>query len=552
MTAYQWVPFITSRQYLSVTPYLQEYKFDSFGAPAILGWLFTGDLFDHGRLPVLTLLLALGIGVAVVRRTRLNVFVLTGFLVWLVLYFGRPTLGPLFDLFPLSDGLLIHRFIGEMELFAVPLMGLGGEALIWRLTTRFFARFAQGRSPRTALGVPLVAGLVIVLLLVPAFEERYRYYTFNTAWIERAHNGLAADTDLQAIVSAIKAQPYGGRSYAGLRTNYGKDMTVGTDLKVSDILAFYDVPAVSPPYQSLSLNADMIWWFQDGDPSDFDVMDVRYAIVPAGFTVPDFYAEIYRTTRYVLYRIGTSGVAQYVEIASRQAVASQRSLFDANLAWFRSADPAARRFIRWDYLEPLGPLDLRAPCPSGRTLFERDEFDAMHLVVECPTDGALALKVTYHPNWRVTIDGQQASTYMVSPSYIGVDVPAGRHVIEAIYESTPVKIPLLVIGMLTLVGVATLRRRLDAIPQRLALVRPWWGRLRSGRAHARPREHPQNPEAACPNRSLSYRASPLQARSSGRRHRRAARLVHPLAPRPRCAWRNGRYQASLPLVSCSQ
>ena len=126
VTAFQWFPLITLRDYVSVSPYLQQYKYDSFGAPAILGWLFSGDLFDHGRLPVLTLLFVLGIGVALVRRTRLNIFVLTGFLVWLVLYFGRPTLGPLFDLFPLSDGLLIHRFIGEMELFVVPLIGLGG------------------------------------------------------------------------------------------------------------------------------------------------------------------------------------------------------------------------------------------------------------------------------------------------------------------------------------------------------------------------------------------------------------------------------------------
>ena len=135
VTAFQWFPLITLRDYVSVSPYLQQYKYDSFGAPAILGWLFSGDLFDHGRLPVLTLLFVLGVGVALVRRTRLNIFVLTGFLVWLVLYFGRPTLGPLFDLFPLSDGLLIHRFIGEMELFVVPLVGLGG-ALVWASVDR--------------------------------------------------------------------------------------------------------------------------------------------------------------------------------------------------------------------------------------------------------------------------------------------------------------------------------------------------------------------------------------------------------------------------------
>src|SRR5207344_1563069 len=51
LTAFQWFPLITLRDYVSVSPYLQQYKYDSFGAPAILGWLFSGDLFDHGRLP---------------------------------------------------------------------------------------------------------------------------------------------------------------------------------------------------------------------------------------------------------------------------------------------------------------------------------------------------------------------------------------------------------------------------------------------------------------------------------------------------------------------
>ena len=220
VTAFQWLPFITSRQFLSITPYLEQYKFDSFGAPAILGWLFTGDLFDHGRLPVLTFLLALGIGVAVVRRTRLNIFVLTGFLVWLVLYFGRPTLGPLFDLFPLSDGLLIHRFIGEMELFAVPLMGLGG-ALIWELversTTAGRERLGRGASWR-----PLVAAAVLIAILVPALAERTTFYAENTLFMETADSAIEADDGLAAIVSTLKSYPTGGRVYAGLREDWGK------------------------------------------------------------------------------------------------------------------------------------------------------------------------------------------------------------------------------------------------------------------------------------------------------------------------------------------
>ena len=164
VTAYQWVPFITSRQFLSVTPYLQQYKYDSFGAPAILGWLFTGDLFDHGRLPILTFLLALGIGVALVRRTRLTSSSSPGS------WSGSSSisderLGSVFDLFPLSDGLLIHRFIGEMELFAVPLMGLGG-AFIWGVVERLMTAGRERLGKRVSWR-PLVASAVLIAILSP-------------------------------------------------------------------------------------------------------------------------------------------------------------------------------------------------------------------------------------------------------------------------------------------------------------------------------------------------------------------------------------------------
>ncbi len=68
---------------------------DSYGAHKILAWLFTGDLFDSGRFPIVSLLFALGVGVCAVQarwdiraRALLGVF---GFS--LVLFFGRKTLG---------------------------------------------------------------------------------------------------------------------------------------------------------------------------------------------------------------------------------------------------------------------------------------------------------------------------------------------------------------------------------------------------------------------------------------------------------------------------
>jgi hypothetical protein len=465
VTAYMWLPFLSSYQYLGASPYLESWKYDSFGAPTILGWLFSGDLLDHGRLPVLTVLLALGIVAALIRRGRLAALALGGFAVWLVLYFGRPTLGPIADLFPLHDGLLFHRFIGGVELFAVILVGIGGS-WIWRSVVRL-------RSARIPMLRPLgrvtVAFAILLAFLVPAVAERIAYYADNTLWMSQTRDAIDADPDMAAILATLASEP-GGRAYAGLRTNWGSQLAFGS-VRATDLLTFHAIPAVSPPYQSLSLNADMIWDFQDGEEAQYDLLDVRYVVTPSSYTVPAFYQPLQRTARYTLYRVPTSGAAEYVSITARRSAPTQRALFDGNIAWFRGADATNLRFIRWDYLAPVGPQQTSAGCPDGgHTLYERDEVDAVHLVVECSAASPLVIKVTYHPNWHVTVDGQPVPTYMLSPSFVGVDLPAGRHTVDAVYVATPSKLPLLGLGLVVLLVVLVLRRRLDAIPRRMSRV----------------------------------------------------------------------------------
>jgi len=464
-TSYMWLPFLSSYQYLGASPYLQSWKYDSFGAPTILGWLISGDLLDHGRLPVLTVLLALGIVAALVRRGRLAALALAGFAVWLILYFGRPTLGPIADLFPLHDGLLFHRFIGGVDLFAIILVGLGGS-WVWRSVVRL--RSARVRILRP-LGRVVVAFAVLLALLLPAVAERIGYYADNTLWMSQTREAVDGDPDFAAILATLASEP-GGRAYAGLRTNWGSQLTFGS-VRATDLLTFHAIPAVSPPYQSLSLNADMIWDFRDGEATQYDLFDVRYVVTPSNFTVPAFYQPLQKTARYTLYRVSTSGAAEYVAITARRSAPTQRALFDGNIAWFRSADASRLRFIRWDYLAPVGAFQPSAGCPDGgHTLYERDEVEAVHLVVECAAASPLVIKVTYHPNWRVTVDGQPVSTYMLSPSFVGVDLPAGRHTVDAVYVATPSKLPLLGLGLAALLVALVVRRRLDAIPRRLTRV----------------------------------------------------------------------------------
>lgn len=457
ITSYFWLPFLLSKVYLSVSPYLQRWKYDSFGVGDILTWLVNGDLLDYGRLPVLTVLLALGIAAAIVVRTRTAWLALVLFLLWLVLYFGRPTWGSVVDLLPMHEGLLLHRFIGGVHLAAILLIGLGGE-WIWRQSTLLSGRWGA-----------TIAGVFLLLLIAPALGERWSYYALNTQWMNRTSKALETDEDARTILSALRELPP-GRTYAGLRANWGKELQFG-DLHFYDLLTFHRIAAASPPYQSLSLNADLIWHFDDRNQAHYQLFNVKYVVAPSGLTMPAFLRPIKATARYTLYRAETGGYAAFAEITEVKSAESQSALFLENRDWLLSAEPAAGRFVRYEYpvrqvragssaSEKIPPSLPGQACSVGGAISEgRVSSGQIDLQVECPATSVLVLKVTYHPNWRIAIDGRDARPFMVSLSFLGVEVPAGRHQIRAEYRSPAYKTVLLLLGVGGLIATISFRRR---------------------------------------------------------------------------------------------
>src|SRR5207247_10460165 len=161
-----------------------------------------GALLRRCGLPVLAALLGLGLVAALVTRARLLLLALVLFVLWLVLCFGRPTLGPLADLLPLHEGLLFHRFIGGVDLFAILLIGAGG-AYLWEL-----ARAEV--SPRRFAAVAAATAIVFV----PVLAERWSYYSDNATWMRITQAAIDADADAKTVLSALAVQA-GGRAYAG-------------------------------------------------------------------------------------------------------------------------------------------------------------------------------------------------------------------------------------------------------------------------------------------------------------------------------------------------
>lgn len=461
ISEYMWLPFLLQSAFFNATPYLQPEKYDSYGAGPILTWLFTGDLLDHGRIPVLTVLLGAGALAAILSHSRAALLSLGLFGMWLVAYFGRPTLGVLTNLFPLHDGLLFHRFVGGVDLAAIVLIGVGG-AVIWQLFKPHVSTLRLG-----------AAVAMLLLILVPAVSERMAFYSDNTRFERRSMDALQSDADAMAVVATLKTLPP-GRVYAGLPNTFGNDMRFG-DLQFYNLLPFYGIESLAPPIQSFSLNADYIWDFNDHVQGDFDLFNVRYMVAPTNLAVADFLTPIQRTARYTLYEAPTTGYAEYVAISSRQAVATQAALFSLNQAWERTHTlPGERLFVRYDFPATVPGFDTAstAACPGGgKTDYERFQADAVNLVVECPADSTLAIKTTYHPDWQIYVDGVQVPDFMVSPSYVGISLPAGKHTVDAVYRAYPIKAPLVVLGAIAVLFLVMVRGRLDRFAEWVSSLR---------------------------------------------------------------------------------
>lgn len=470
-TSYMWLPFFMQLAYVNVTPYLDPAKYDSFGAGPILTWLVTGDLFDHGRVPVLTLLLATGVVCAVVTRARLALLAVGLFSLWLVLYFGRPTLGPLIDLLPLHNGLYLHRLLGGVDIFAILLIGVGGAWLVG-LSQAWASR---GR-------VVALAG-ASVLLLVPALGERWSYYAQNADWMRQTAAALDADADARSILAELSRQQR-GRVYAGLRANWGQALDFGipfNSVRFYNLLADHELDAVAPPNQSYSLNADLLWEFNDQDLSHYRLFNVDYVIAPPTVTFPSSLRVLATTSKYVLYAAPGRGYAEYAAVTRSEAASTNAGLFAKELAWLRSGEPARWSFVRFDYPN-TAPVDVAVPipdCATGRIAYERVQPARLEVLARCDTASAMVIKITFHPNWRVTVDGTAVPTFMASPSYLAFALPAGEHFIVAEYLSTPIKTPLLALGAVVLVGTGAAgigRRRLETSPAR---VRSLWRTLQA-------------------------------------------------------------------------
>jgi len=457
MAAWVVVPLFTDQRWISDSVYFKHTFFtDSYGAGKVLGWLVSGRLFDAGRLPVVTVLVLVGL-VDCGRRVRhddVSRALVGSFAVSLVLFIGRHPFGPLIDLLPGHQSLLLHRYIMGVHLAGILLAGAGAA---W--VGRALADLATARWERIATGtVALAAVAVFAGGVAPAFAERFRYDDGSAGMIRSQQRQERTDgRDLAALVNRAEALG-GGRVYAGLRSNWGADYRVGL-VPVYSVLAGRDADAIGFTLRVASLSQDVETIFDETNPQHYPLFNVRYLLLPSERQPPIPATLLERRGRHTLWQVATTGYLDVVDTtapiyADRGNLATTMKPFLQSTALLASNTYPTVVFPGTRVSAPTTVVGVVPSGPAGRV---DQEFD---LGADGTYGGRIVanraavvlLRSSYDPRWKVLVDGVAVEPQMIAPSFVGVAVSPGTHAVLFHYQPYP-RYPLLFgLGAMTLVG----------------------------------------------------------------------------------------------------
>ncbi len=465
------------------------WKFNSYGAKEILARLGNGDLFDFGRFPILTILVLVGVfSLFAAEGTGLTGLALL-FIFWLLLYFGRTTWGGLINLIPAMAEFHLSRFIVGVHIAGLFLAPIG---LTWMVTTISRRLF---RLKNLQFVVSCILGL---LFLIPVYQQTIRYNELNDTLVKRANDNFTKQSpDVSALVDALqklqKTAP--GRVFSGRGGSWGRDFRIA-ETNITMYLGNFGLPTVLWLPETWSPNGDTEQYFRENKQEDYDLYNIRYVATPKTLTkenIQPFWRLVRENPSWNLYEVPTSG---YFTFGVQPAIVSSDKYSRTNVVrlWIQSDDPKNGLYpeITFDtknfpkhtglpnfkmldevtfqvpdgsthniFREPPKYISPISPPPAGGSPISISSqtndtdmiFTANVSIPENCTECVVILKQTYHPNWRVTVDGKRVRPIITFPFFIGIPVPAGQHAIVASYEPSRAKVGLLIVEIITIMGI---------------------------------------------------------------------------------------------------
>jgi hypothetical protein len=421
------VPLVAQRRWASVNEPLQGTGLvNGYGARQVLDWLVTGQLLDHDRLPIITVLAALGLALAWLAWSSHpdGRALLIALGVGLLFAFGRTTFGSLVDVLPGGADLFFRRFMMGVQLAALLLAGQGAAWLAAR-----GGQLLEARVPRWRPGWSAAAGLVAaVAVLAPAWLQLGTYDRHDAAAIAAQRRGDGTEgTDLDRLITVIERDG-GGRTYAGMPSNWGQGFTVGS-VPVFKYLESRDVDEVGYTLRTASLMTDPEYYFDDRNPSGYRLFGIRYLVLPAGHRPPVPARLALRSGPYALWTINGTGYLQAGRIVGEVA-ADRADVGIRSVPLLRSGLAGDGAYLGVRFGSGGGPGQLptvRRQSPVGSVSAEHTDLAAGEAAatVRMERPGVVVLSASYDPGWTATVNGRPVPTRMVAPALVGVDVPAG-------------------------------------------------------------------------------------------------------------------------------
>ena len=499
-----------------------------YGAHRTLGWFFTGQLLDYGRLPVVTALAMGGLVIAVLRWRQAGPgrALVALFCMGLMLSFGRTTFGGLASIIPGSTDLFFRRFLMGGQLAAIYLAGLGG-AEAGRQGMRLAgacARFLTARRLAWAAWMPMTALVVLPMAsLLPAWQGYDSYAAANATDIKAQR---LAEQKLRPQVAAVAAFIRGhgdGRAWAGSPGNGGRYFTVGM-VPVYAYLESRDIDEVGMTLRTASLMSQPEYWFDPANPGDYALFGIRYLVLPARAAPPPrpWAVLVLRNSAFQLYELPGNSYFRVIDTVGSIA-ASRVNVGSQSVRYLRSALPGQGRYLTVAYAgarlaKPTWRLGTRPGRPPGFVLAQHTDLAAgnANAVVRLDRPAVVVLSASYDPGWSVTVNGRPAVTEMVAPALVGVAMPPGAHHIAFRYNGFRSYPLLLALAIMALLAVTVITRT------RLSVVRIG--------SKVRPR-HLLNPHywpMSC--RAVWYPPTALRRRLRPIEHPDLGFYRHPLAP----------------------
>ena len=451
------VPLLAQREWAAVNEPLQGTALvNGYGARQILDWLLSGQLLDHGRLPVVTMLALLGFGLAwLACSSDPNArAILAALTVCVLLASGRATFGSLIDVIPGSADLFYRRFMMGAQLAALLLAGRGAAWLATHSTRHLHAhlpRWAPRLTP--ALGVATaIAVLTPAWVQLSAADHRDR-----AAVAAQQHAELIHGADLDRLLAVI-TRDGGGRTYAGMPSNWGQDFTLGA-VPVFTYLQSRDIDEVGYTLRTASLMTNPEYHFNDHTPSDYQLFAIHYLTLPTPSPPPIPAHLTLHAGPYTLWTLPDTGYLHAGQITGTLP-ANRTNLGARTIALLNSQLTADGDYLSVRYntdASANGRLPTaQSQSPAGAVHAEHPNLNhgEISATVQMHHPGVAVLSASYDPGWTATINGRPRPTRMVAPALVAVTIPAGTsHIVFRFhgYNHYP---ELLAVGAAALIALA--------------------------------------------------------------------------------------------------